>query len=434
MQYQLFSSFRKGEIIMKNIKTCIVIIATLILLIIWGCTNTVDSEVGNPGITTAGLINMPTSVAQSSFNRATSDIIDETYSYILDQNHFVNELINGDYNGSVKSLLNEMATLPWNHIIKWGNYDTTIGTERFAMTYTEGSELPYYVLLSDTTAGNAWKISANVNGDQELIKGEVNYFIENPEEIFADSLFINLEFNKTEKARYLDIKITQSLNPQASDFDGDEGKSWDYSLYEKNGILHISSGSYHPYITSFDKNAELCYIYTTVADTLQNLAKVNLSLAPSDYNGTDSLILFGTYGTAAAYSSYIIDLFKDSADDTTQMLIVTSYKDSLPIDSILIKAYLDTTYTLHDASEISNMNSDDLNLFLKLNEELSDSDFPVKELQWITKISQPIFFDMNGYADNGKVYNPKFNDIAGQDCAEVPKNPALLKSQSLSFE
>lgn len=419
---------------MKKISNYLVILMLFTLLFFWGCTNTVDSEAGNPGITTAGLINMPTSVAQTSRKRAATDVVEELYSYILDQNYFVNELINGDHDGSVKSLLKEMETLPWDLIVKWGNYDTTIGTERFAMSYSENAALPYNVLISDTAAGNAWKISASVNGDTELIKGKVNYFIENPEEIFSDSLYINLEFEKTEEARYLDIKITHNIDTQAIGFENDEGKSWDYSLYEKDGILHISSGSYHPYYKFPDTNEELCYIYTTVADTLQNLAKVNLSIAPSSYNGTDSSALFGTYGAAAAYSSYIIDLLQDSTNDTTKMLIASSYKDSLPLDAIILKLYTDTTYKLQDPSVVSTMTADDLNLFLTLNKDLDAEDFPVGDLLWLTKISQPVFFDMGGYADNGSVFNEKFNKVAAINCVERPKNPALLKTQTLSFE
>ncbi len=419
---------------MKKINSYIIILMAFTLLFCWGCTNTVDSEAGNPGITTAGLINMPTSVAQVSTRRAATDVVEELYSYILDQNYFVNELINGNHEGSVKSLLKEMETLPWNLIVKWGNYDTTIGTERFAMSYSENKALPYYALISDTAAGNAWKISASVNGDKEFIKGKVNYFIESPEEIFSDSLYINLEFEKTEDARYLDIKITHNLDPEGTGFENDEGKSWDYSLYEKDGILHISSGSYHPYYKFPNSDEELCYIYTTVADTLKNLAKVNLSIAPASYNGTDSSTLFKTYGAAAAYSSYIIDLLQDSTNDTTKMLIASSYKDSLPLDEILLKIYTDTTYKLQDPIVISSMTADDLNLFLMLNKDLDAEDFPVGDLLWLTKISQPVFFDMNGYADNGTVFDPKFNKIAAEDCLETPKNPASLKIQKLSFE
>lgn len=415
-------------------KKLTILLSLIVLIYLASCTNTVDSEAGNPGITTAGLINMPTSVAQANSSRAAKDAVDDLYSYILDQNYFVNELINGDNPASVKSLLEEMATLPWEYITKWGNYDTTIGTEKFAMTYTENDTLPYYTFIADTAAGNAWKISASVNGDKEYIMGKVNYFIENPKEIFAESLYINLEFNKTAEGRYLDIKITQKVNPSASDFAGDEGQSWDYSLFEKDGILHISCGSYHPYIKDFFENAELCYIYTTVADTIANLAKVNLSLAPSDYNGTDSATLFGTYGAASAYSETIIKLLQDSTDDSTKMIIASSYKDQLPLDSVFIKMTLDPTYTLQSPSVISTMTASDLIIFLEVNENLSTEDFPVSDLLWLTKLSQPVFFDKDGYADNGSTFDAKFNTIAAINCTEEPKNPSLLKIQSLSFE
>lgn len=409
-------------------------IVVIAQLFIWGCTNTVDSEAGNPGITTAGLISMPTSIAQSSSNRAAKDNINELYSYILDQNYFVNELINGNHDASVKSLLEEMATLPWKFIVKWGNYDTTIGTQRFTMTYSENSELPYYVLISDTIPGAAWKISAQVNGETDLIKGKVNYFIENPEDIFAESLCINLDFNKVSDYRTLNIKITQKLNPNDTNFNGDEGQSWDYSLYEKDGILNISSGSYHPYLPAFNNdNAELCYIYTTVADTIANLAKVNLSLAPSDYNGTDSATLFGTYGTSEAYSGYIIDAIQNEKD-SIKTLIASSYKDTLPLDSVIYKILFDPTYTPHSPSEVFSMNSSDLILFLQVNESLDDEDFLTEELLWLTMIAQPVFFDENGYADNGTTFKSKFNSIAAEPYIGTPKNPASLKIQSLDFE
>lgn len=415
-------------------KKLIILLSITLLTYLASCTNTVDSEAGNPGITTAGLINMPTSVAQANRSRAAKDAVDELYSYILDQNYFVNELINGDNPASVKSLLKEMTTLPWDYITKWGNYDTTIGTEKFAMTYTENAALPYYTFIADTTAGSAWKISASVNGDKEYIKGKVNYFIEKPEEIFAESLYINLEFDKTAEGRYLDIKISQNIDSLASDFTGDEGQSWDYSLYEKDGILHISCGSYHPHLDQFYQNAELCYVYTTVADTLANLAKVNLSLAPSDYNGTDSATLFGTYGAASAYSNEIIKLLQDSTDESTKMYIASSYKDNLPLDSVYIKDAIDPTYELQDPSVIATMTANDLNTFLLLNEHLSTEEFPIQELLWLTKLSQPVFFDKNGYADNGSTFDVKFNIIAAINCTEEPKNPSLLKIQSLSFE
>jgi len=121
-----------------------------------------DSEAGNPTvISTAALINMPSSLAnpiagqEHSSRPYSEDEAENIYSFILLQNYFVNELVNGEIL-SVRWLIEEyIAKLPWGIIKKMpGGYITDSALYHFEAVYNENGELPYYAMIEYTLPGS----------------------------------------------------------------------------------------------------------------------------------------------------------------------------------------------------------------------------------------------------------------------------------------
>ncbi len=382
-----------------------------------------DSEAGNPSvISTAALINMPSSLANpfvrpEGRNLAGSpnseDEAENIYSFILLQNYFVNELINGDIL-SVRWLIEEyIAKLPWNIIKKMpGGYIEDSATYHFEAIYNENQELPYYTLVEYTLPGSEWTLKASFNGSAEYPKGWVYYFINAPEDNRTDSLEILVSFEKNETYRQLDVKIDQKVLVDT----GDIAESFIYLLYEQNGIVHLSGSTYHPYLDSIlGDTVGYCYTYTAVADTFRNQSVVNLGLPPATY--PDTTLLFTEYGITNIYGRVFIDYEIKTLDDSSKMILATSFKDSFTILEILT----DTTITLRPPSDADSMTVDDLIYYLELNKNillfLSDEEkAEYIALLWILKLRQPVYFSFLGYAGNGDIPPLGFAAIAAIKC------------------
>lgn len=392
------------------------VVVVCVFLGISGCStgvNTADSEAGNPHISSAALIKMPSSIADSvNFNLTSRQILKDKalaiYDFIRLQNYIVNELVNGEI-GSVRFIIEScIADLNWRIIKKLGFYEADSGYSHLVAEYNENKILPYGVLFEYTEPGKEWKVKSRFNGDSTHSKGWVYYFISNPQNLFIDSQEIYVSFDRNELFKTVEVEIDHKVLVDT----GFITESFKYSFYQKEAIIHISGSSYHPFMTGIlPDTTGHCYTYTAVVDTNENRAVVNLGLPPAVY--ADTTLLFTKYGVANIYGNVFINEVKKLPDDTAKMIIVTSYKDSLPVDSILIKMILGTI-TLHDASEIDSMEVDDFIFFLELNSKINDEILQEEYLNllWILRLTQPVYFDKDGYVDNGETPPSEFVELA----------------------
>ena len=396
-----------------------------------------DSEAGNPTvISTAALINMPSSLAnpiaeQECMSRPYSeDEAENIYSFILLQNYFVNELINGDIL-SVRWLIEEyIAKLPWGIIKKMpGGYIADSAFYHFEAIYNANQELPYYAMIEYTLPGSEWTLKSSFNGSDEYPKGWVYYFVNAPEDNRTDSLEILVSFEKQETYRQLDVQIDQKVLVDT----GDLAESFIYLLYEQNGIVHLSGSSYHPTLDSIlGDTVGYCYTYTAVADTLRNQAVVNLGLPPATY--ADTTLLFTDYGIADIYGRVFIDYEIKTLDDTSKMILATSFKDSFTVLQILT----DTSITLRPPSDADTMTVDDLIFYLELNKNIlpllsNEEKIKYMALLWILKLRQPVYFNFLGYAGNGEIPPLGFKEIAAIKCNRPLLIPLEVKELEIEI-
>ena len=434
------------KIEMKYRVILFLVVAVITIFLNGGCSINplADSEAGNPSvISSSALINMPTSLADNSItslrtglaNRTTDDDKAENiYDFIRLQNYFVNELINGDVL-SVRWLIEEhIATLPWNSIKKMPGgylYDTTY--YHYEAIYDVNSALPYSVLMEYTLPGSEWTVKASFNGDAVYPKGWVYYFLNAPEDNRTDSLEVLVSFDKSISFRRLYIEIDQRVLVDT----GDIAQSFIYSLYEEKGIIHLSASSYHPYLDSIlGDTVGYCYTYTAVADTTHNRAVVNLGLPPATY--ADTTLLFTEYGVTNIFGRVFIDYEIKTLDDSSKMILATSYKDSITILDIIWKIEHDPSFVLRDPSEADSMTVDNLIFYLELNKNiiplLSPEDrITYIALLWIIKINQPVFFDENGYVGNGETVPSGFEAIAAITCNCSLFIPLTVKELSIAI-
>ncbi len=394
-----------------------------------------DSEAGNPVvISTSALINLPSSISdvQKEGNLRSGIEAESIYNFIREQNYFVNELVNGEYL-SIRQIINYIATFPWQHIKKVLEYTVNTDTTLFSASYSPTDSFPYKVNIENIIVGAESVIQAEFNGDSVNPKGFVYYSLANTLNPLTDSLKIKVTFNKYDSYRTLDIKIVQNLTIDT----GDIAKSFIYSWYEKEGMIHMSGSSYHPFIKGIlTDTVGYCYTYTAVVDTLKNRAVVKLAIPPGSY--ADSAHMFTTYGVADMFGKACInELKKPTTDDSIKMVIVTSYKDSLNLDTISYKLKNDTTFTLHDKSEIDSMTLSDLKSFLLINRKITNRELKLKYaiILWLIKLAQPVYFDERGYRGNGKHLIPSgFETIKDISCTRpviIPKHVKELVIQSV---
>ncbi|MGD9202783.1 MAG: hypothetical protein PVI26_14575, partial [Chitinispirillia bacterium] len=202
----------------------------------------------------------------------------------------------------------------------------------------KSDSLPYSVTIENRASHSGWKIKSQFNGSAEYPKGWVYYFNDAPLDIKTDSLELLVFFEKAQTYRTMDIQIDRKLLVSNKDL----AQSFKYSWFEKNGIIHLSGSSYHPFMDSILTNVKgYCYSYTAVIDTQNNLSKVNLGVPPADYN--DTLLLFTDYGIANIYGNYFISYEIPLLNDSLKMILATSYKDSLTVEQIYYHLY---TYNL----------------------------------------------------------------------------------------
>lgn len=381
------------------------------------------NEAGNNSVAYIGndaIIDLPSSLAKTSgASRKVSrtadkdpvEITRELYDAVRGYVGFADELVNGEF-GVKNIILTWRDSIDWKHVQSVGSVDYEDPNIKLHAAYDAGTELHYQLILYNPNHSKTEKaLQVDFNGDFETPKGIVYYYLDalDPAE-HTNNTKILVSFFKNDSMRTLDIDVT--MNAPTGE---DDAQHLRYKAIEKEGIVHVSGGSYHPNMDSIlVDTVGHCYIFKAKADTVKNKAVVSLGLPPADFPGAGNEI-FTTYGIGDLFANRILREIKTSADTGFQMLIVKSYKDSMSIDSIFAK--LDSTKTpsilerwnfwksLPDPSEIQNMTIEDLKYFLELNKNISDAkarrDF--QQFMVVMNLEQPVYFDENGYAGNGDV-------------------------------
>ncbi len=376
-----------------------------------------DSEAGNPVITANALINMPSSLASPLPPKTrTVDKSEDIYQFIRHQNHTVNYLINGPI-FSVRWLINAyISKLPWKMIVSQGQFVSDSGFYHFEASYTASDSLPYKAKIDHTQPGAEWSVQAAFNGKPFQPQGWVYYYVKHTAEPQTDSIQILISFSKKNSVRTCDVTIDQKVLTTVGDF----AQSFIYTLYENNGVVHLSAASYHPFLDSIlVDTVGHCYTYTAVADTNANQAVVKLGLPPASYN--DTTLIFTEYGIANLFGRYFINYELAALDDSSKMILATSYKDSLSILAILTLMATNPNFQLRPASEVNTMTVDDLIFYLAINKNILPLLKPQERIKyiallWVLKLRQPVYFSRFGYAGNGETIPLGFEVIAATPC------------------
>ncbi len=420
----------------SNSLWCLPLILPGILALFTGCSLPVaDSEAGNPTVISANtLIQLPSALTKdsppvtgSSPRQSNNDLAVIIYESVRYQNYFVNELVNGS-DQSIKTFLEEdIRRLPWPYIKEHGVLLYDSASFHFEATFDKTLELSHQVTIKFNDPVFGYMIKTAFSGNAENPKGWIYYFTDYTGDFRTDSLEMLVLFEKTDTSRQLDIEIDQKLLIPSEDL----AQSFSYSWYQNDGVIHLSGISYHPYLDSILKDTVgYCYTYRAVADSSKNLAIVNLGLPPASY--PDTAFLFTTYGIANAYGNYFINYSIPMLDDTGKMLLATSVKDTLTLLQILVKIAVDPTFTLHDPSEADSLTIADLILYLEINKGILEQIDEANKKQyigllWILKLTQPVYFNANGYAGNGETVPSGFTDLAAIPCNRPKFIPTAIK-------
>ena len=405
-------------------------VASLIL----GCSSpskVADSEAGNPGTSVASaMISMPTSMAAPEgtalLRSATGDPVDTLYSFIRQQNRFVDNLLNASGYG-VRAIFTTMSTdVPWDKVKTVGSWTGVTNGDSCTVSFDSSNAFPYRVELKHSELHKASNITAAFNGDLNQPRGTVYYFQEKPGNSLCDSLKIRVDFNASTTEKYLTVTLMQRVDMSSSD-----GSRYVYDLHDDGTSVSVSACSFHPNAANFyTKTKGLCYDWQGIAEKSTNTAKVKVALP--DIGKTDTTNLFDSLNVGELYALSVIDTLKKSKDTTIQKIIVNSYTKN-----ILIKTILDTLFdstnphiafraSLIPASAINSMKPADLRFIAKFNKDFFTTPNG-KDWQFIalvSKLESPAYLGAQGYAGCGATAPTGFESVAKKKCSRQARIPA----------
>lgn len=372
-------------------------------------------------------IDLPSSISYSSttgsgkrLNGNTSDDPIETakeiYNWIREYVYIADEVVNNSEWGVKTQILFWKEAIDWTIVENLGSLTWEDTTEAITIVaaYSAANELHYQLKLSKS---DVLALKIDFNGDFNLPKGQAYYYIDALDSTATTNGKVLVNFEKkldgSDTLRILTVNVT-SDQPPTTDPDGPQ--NFTISMKEKNGIVHLAGGSYHPNVDSIlpagQDEVGYCYNYKARVDTLANRAIVDLGLPPATYADNDTS-LFTTYGIHNAFGNRIINWDVPALPDSVKSWIATSYKDSVSVDSLAIKLMNGSLSALRPASDVDNMTLTDLNYFLELNKDIPDSSdkSEVRALLFVTNLTQPVYFDKDGYVANGETVPSLFTDL-----------------------
>lgn len=389
------------------------------------------SEAGNSDARVAKsyFIDLPSSVSQppaqalgkKSASASVPSSALELYDGVREYIGLADALVHNTEFGVVTIIDQWHNSLDWNAIKALGSWTHRENGFAFTASFDPTREFAYRLLIEQDTTDTPTVFFLNYNGDSRAPNGQVFVNLGLIDSATTNGATYSVAFGTSPTGRTLDIKLGVA---NVSPFEDDAIGSLRLLLSEREGVIHLSGCSYHPNIDGIlPDTIGHCYIFTGTADTLADKSIIHLGLPPARYARNDSS-LFTTYGLSRMFTKAIINQELDALDDTTKMVVVTSYTDSLTIeeifDSILVAG---SAEFLSPPESLATITVEQFEYFLELNASIGDSadQKEFAELLWVLKLEQPVYFTTSGYAGNGTVVPTGFGYLA-----EVPPSLSPL--------
>jgi len=396
------------------------------------------SEAGNADATISAsyFIELPSSVAKSPDTvlqkshtiKSDSKTATEIYEAVREFIGLANTLVHNEDLGVVSIVDKWHNSLNWTAIKKRGMVHSANNGYTFTASYNPDHQYPYRLRVQKAdTIGNPTAFLVDFNGDKRQPSGRIFAYLDLLDSSITSGTKYSVRFSIDNSERLLDITVTSDAITDTSE----EIKKLRLYLKEKNNLIHMSACAYIPYIDSLlPDTTEYCYVLVGITDSTANKGVVQLGIPPATYAQNDTT-LFTTYGLSQVYRRAILTNRIPSLSDTLKSLIVTSYTDSMTIQQIVQNIIEDGNADfLYPPEAITTMTVEQLHYVLELNQNVVDSvkQAEFKELLWILKLEQPVYFNSNGYAGNGSIPPNEFTYLTEVPLIVAPIAPSTVRA------
>lgn len=390
------------------------------------------SEAGNSSrialLSDTLLVDIPTSATGDSSvvlaKRATiKDDVLKTYVLVRGYIKFANELVQDEHTGIKTLIATFRDSLPWDKIVKEGTVTGLFDGLRWKASFIEKNEYPYQLSVAAPSREQEPFFTLIFNGSESAPGGRAYYRFD-----LLDSakikrpLRVAVSFKATSGQKTMDVRIeSDSILVDTSGF-----KNVVLQLIEKDGILHLSGGAYHPRILNLiPDTVEYCYTFYGLADMVQNRSILYVGLPPATI-ADDDVTLFSKYSISSIVARKFVRQDLRTLNDTLKRLVVTSYKDSLSLLQIFDSVLVAGLGWLRPVKEIENITIEDFFYFVELNKNVDDANF--REFRLLMELSkQPVYFDRSGYVANGERIPDSFVLLAAIKCLLSIQSPKMVR-------
>jgi hypothetical protein len=398
------------------------------------------SEAGNSSrialLSDSLLVNIPSSATGDSSvvlaKRATvQDDIMKTYIWVRGYVKFANELVQDEHFGIKKLIASFRDSLPWDKVVKEGTVTGDFDGLSWKASFIQKDEYPYQlsVAVPARPSGPAETFFTLVfNGSESSPGGRVFYRFDLLDSSkIKNPLKVAVSFNASAGVKHMDVRIeSDSILIDTSGF-----KKVVLQLVEKDGVLHLSGGAYHPRLLNLiPDTVEYCYEFYGVADMVNNRSILYVGLPPATIDN-DDITLFSKYSISSIITRKFVRQDLRMLNDTLKRCVVTSYKDSLSLlqifDSVLVKGI----GWLRPVKEFETITVEDFIYFVELNKNVDDANF--RSFRLLLELAkQPVYFDRSGYVGNGDRVPDSFISLATIKCLLAIQKPQAVRGLSVN--
>jgi hypothetical protein len=391
------------------------------------------SEAGNSSrialLSDSLLVNIPSSATGNSsvvLAKKTADRkkVLEVYDMVRGYIGFANELVQDEHLGIKKLIASFRDSLPWDKIEKAGSFTGEFNRLLWNASYDDNDEYPYHLSVAIPSMPSQPLFTLIFNGSESAPGGRAYYRFDLLDSLKVKSLLkVEVSFKASAGTRQMEVRI-ESDSLLADSING--FKKVSLQLIEKNGVLHLSGGAYHPHLLDIIPDTiEYCYEFYGLADMVNNRSLLYVGLPPASIDSGDST-LFSRYSISSITARKFIREDLRTLNDTLKRCIVTSYKDSLSLAQILDSIKVAGFGWLRPANEIETISVEDFFYFFELNKNADDVNFR-KFLVLIELAKQPVYFDHSGYVANGDSVPDAFTSLASIKCLLSIQNPRVVR-------
>jgi hypothetical protein len=394
------------------------------------------SEAGNSSrialLSDTLLVNIPSSATGDSSvvlaKRATiRDDIVKTYVWVRGYIKFANELVQDEHLGIKKLIRSFRDSLPWDKIEKAGSINGVFDGLFWNASFDEDNDYPYQLSVAVPSRRAEPFFTLIFNGSESAPEGRAYYRFDLLDSAKIKSpLKVAVSFSAASGVKKMDVRIeSDSILVDTSGF-----KKVALQLIEKNGILHLSGGAYHPRILNLiPDTVEYCYTFYGLADMIQNRSILYVGLPPALIDSGD-LTLLSKYSVSSFIARKLIRENLRTLNDTLKQCIVTSYRDSLPLQKIYDSVMVAGLGWLRPVKEIETITIEDFFYFVELNKNVDDVNF--RSFRLLLELAkQPVYFDQTGYVANGDLVPDAFTYLASVKCLLSIQNPRAIRNLTI---